>query len=314
MKGSIWFLRRGVAAAIAAAAMATSAGSVSAATLLDDKFADGDITDGADPLDTNWVTTKVAMGTSTGAPWTTLQYATDNGAIPDDGVSSGVLRHQNTNLGEASRYEGFVGRFAPTTLAIGDSITLEFAYVTSTNAVNNNNTGLRFGLYNSNNTFATGQAGELTLDDDDFGYSIVVPTGNSVAPGLLSKELGGNDTLGIGTDVSVLDTSSNNVSPVGGTYQRYSMTITRTSATEVSFSASVLSAPHVTATPIEFAAAVDSNSAFFTFDEVIIVQGVVGGAAHRADNFLVTVVPEPASAGVLGLAGALALVRRRRSA
>lgn len=149
------------AAFIAFIALAGGTGSLRAATLGDDQFIDGGLTDGADALDLSWTSISV----------TTLTV----GAFNTTGNTSDGLRYDATATFSTAK-----GAFANTTaLAIGESITMSFDFRLP-GGNNSDTAGLRFGLGSSSNT-----------------YSLNIGTGSSSGGAFV--QFGPNTVAGTGT-------------------------------------------------------------------------------------------------------------------
>lgn len=273
------------------------------AAILNDTFADGGITNGADVLDTNWF-----LITGSGA----LTAQSDTTTGPNEGVADTALQHA------AATFSGVGGSFTPTTIAVGETMRLSFD-VRFTGTPSNNGAGFRFGLYNSNGgTIGTGSSG------NDFGYVIRSGSGTS-SGGSVAKEVGGSTGPFGGLDILTLGRYTP-APPLGTTSKNYVMELTRLSATEigigfkidgVTYSDSVTegfttdngSRTRLPSVPMGDEPA-SGGAAYFTFDEVLIGTGN-NATTYRVDNVKLEVVPEPASLAAIGLLG-LALGRRRR--
>jgi hypothetical protein len=282
--------------AAATLAISALAGSARATVLLQDSFADGAKTNGADTLDTNWLPTNSFQSD--------LAITSDSTTGPNEGAPDSAISHN-----PSVAFRGFVGTFPSVTLSVGQSLTLQFDALTSSG---NNAEGLRFGLYNSNGTPVT--TANYSGDNDDFGYFISVPTGATAATPTLHQETGTaspSDDAGSGNDVSTLSAATTSIPTPNAAYIHYIFTITHTSATGNHFSLSLLSAPYATATDVTFSAPLDSTAPYVTFDQVLFSHGNVTGV-QKLDNIEVSLVPEPASAGILLMAGGLILSRRLR--
>lgn len=195
---------------------------------------------------------------------------------------------------------------ASLTLSTGETAVLAFDIrLIATTASN-----LRFGLYNSRGTAITADnntnnfaSGTSTVDNDT-GFWALVPVNNAAANAELNRDNGTDSVLG-GTGQSrfALVAGAGNVANT--TAVHFEFRVTRTSDTEalvqvVKDGVTVLSA---TSTGVP-------NTGYFTFDEIAIQSGNAANDFYL-DN--VTLVPEPASLGLLGLGG-LVMAGRRHSA
>jgi hypothetical protein len=247
---------------------------------------------------------------------TSAQYVA---AIVNDsgigGLGSMALSHANSGTGNAgNQIIGILSQ--PITLAAtGDFITLSFRFrYTNLATATHNNSGFRFGLEGSNGTLVTGD-NQGTQSNNDQGYYVQTGTGNAplgpvpLANNTLYRENGAvgpvPPILG-GTDRQNLTTSSTGVTFNDELPHSASLTITRGTGTNMSFSVVYDNGTPITAT--------STTVPFYHFDEVAFGDAFVTNSIHfRVDDVQVTTnVPEPiAGLSLLGGAGLL-LARRRR--
>lgn len=211
------------------------------------------------------------------AAWSTLGNTTLTvGAFNSTDNTSNALRIDST-----ATFSGNGGAFTNATpLAIGESITLSFDF-RITNTPGNNSAGLRFGLSSSSNTYA-------------FTFGTGTTTGTGLAQ-FGSNTVGGTNTIytTTGTPFAINDALSHT----------FSLTLTRDDSDSLSFLGSV---------DANTVSAVTSNSiSNFTFNNIILGQGNTTND-FNIDNVNVSVIPEPSTALLVGLAG-LGLVAFKRS-
>jgi len=226
-----------------------------------------------------------------------------------NGTSAGALTVANT--GNALGYIGF----APVTLTnVNDYITLSYTVTyptTPTSAVQ----GLRFGLYNTSgniNTALAYNAGTNPVGDTATGYFVGTNPG-AAASGAnnLTKDLGnqlttsGNSVNGGAAGSTAFGASTSTDTVFGTTPQAVSLTITKTSATQLTIAASVAGKT--------FSYVNAPTSGYFTYDTFFFSNGSSAGAWQMDNLSITSSVPEPNSAALLGLAGTTLLIFRRRS-
>ncbi|HEY9250417.1 MAG TPA: hypothetical protein VIO38_14860 [Rariglobus sp.] len=214
------------------------------------------------------------------AAWTSLSNTSLTvGAFNSTGNTSDALRVDST-----ATFSGTRGAFTnASALAIGEAITVSLDF-RITNTPGNNNAGLRFGLSSSSNT-----------------YAFTFGTGTTAGAGIAqfgTNTVGGTNTIytASGSSFAINDTASHT----------FSFTLTRTSATSLSFLGIVDS---------NSVSAVTSNSiSNFTFTSIVLGQG---GTTNdfNIDNVIVTqgAIPEPSTYAVFAGLAVLGLVAFKRT-
>ncbi|MET0262614.1 MAG: hypothetical protein ABW223_06935 [Rariglobus sp.] len=212
------------------------------------------------------------------AAWSSQANSTPTlGAFNSTGNTSNALIIDST-----ATFSGNQGQFTNATpLAIGESITLSFDF-RITNAAGNNDAGLRFGLSSSANTYA-------------FTFGTGTTSGGNIVQ-FGANTVGGSNVIYTpsGASFAINNTASHT----------FSLTITRTGGTSLSFLGSV---------DANTVSAVTSNSiSNFTFNNIILGQGNTTND-FNIDNVLVSVIPEPSTYATLAGLVALGLVAFKRS-
>jgi uncharacterized protein affecting Mg2+/Co2+ transport len=153
------------------------------ALALDDTFSDGDRTDGADPLDSQWRLMSNVVPTTAG-------------------VVDGAFKMERTTSTSVGFNPHPVTTFPTQTLAIGQTITMSFDFRSLGGA---GATAIRFGLYNSGGTnlgadIATNPVNPGTVFQNDLGYSVFAPHQGTQPITLYSRPANTtNNTLQIAT-------------------------------------------------------------------------------------------------------------------
>lgn len=190
---------------------------------------------------------------------------------------------------------------------VGDSLTYSFSF-RFTNTPTADAGAFRFGLHSSAGTASAEGFGSLA--NDDFGYymqigaSSVPATNNS-----LYVESGGMGTILSGNDRASITASGAGTSITDQLVHNVSLTITRTTATQMGFSWTIDGVAR-TAT---------SNTLMTSFDQISFSNGFTGTVAqYNIDNVLLDAttfipVPEPTALALVSL-GALGFFARRRRA
>ncbi len=272
----------------AAGVFISAASASSAATLLDDKFLDGNFTNGSDAgeTDAEWFTNK------SNTPGT-VTIVSNSVTGPDEGSDDSALSF----AAGTANFRGILANFTSTTIGLNDRVTLsfDFRYIAAPTA---NDSGLRIGLFNSNGTVVTGNAS--TADDDDFGYLARFSTNSNGTSDLRDVPTGDAQSAG---DL-IGGTTSNTIGAFGTTSRALRFELTGVAGgiqLDSYFDNSLI------------ATATDTDAAYTTFDNLRIGQGGISDT-FEIDNVLVetSVVPEP-SVALLGALGLLGLLRRRRN-
>ncbi len=273
----------------AAGVLIAAAGASNAATLLDDKFLDGNSTNGSDAgeTDAEWFTNK---SNSPG----TISIVSNSVTGPDEGSDDSALRFTPDT---DANFRGILANFTSTTIGLNDRLTLSFDFRYPT-APGGNDTGLRIGLFNSNGTVVNSNA--ATADDNDFGYLARFSTNANGTSDV--KDVPNGDSQSAGFDI--VGATSNTIGAFGTTSRALRFELTGVAGgvqLDSYFDNSLI------------ATATDTDAAYTTFDNLRIGQGGLDDT-FEIDNVLVvtSVIPEP-SVALLGALGMLGLLRRRRN-
>lgn len=226
-----------------------------------------------------------------------------------------------TNTTVTSR--GFMGVLSGLTLDLlntGDSINLTFDFRFIPTAINSggtttapgsSNSGLTFGLYNSNGTISGGD--NSMNQDNDFGFRADFGTGANS-----NIFIGKEDNTTSGTAGGTGTTSSGDTLTVGLNPGSIPVNINDFEKHSAQFRLTK------SAAGVDILVGFDGNTVatgtsvapFTSFDEIMFSQG--GGSSFRIDNVVLTFTPIPEPGGVLlaigGVAGLLVVQRRRAAA
>jgi hypothetical protein len=298
------------------AASLVAASAAEAAILVNDQFTDNERT-----------STTTVGSTLTSIPWYVSAPNSNNGTlgtVTDASFGQYALSLTNANAGNSVRA---IGVFAttPQTLvsATGDQAVLRVDFRITDTASNN----VRIGLANSNGAVIGADNNDNSSSPaiNDFGYWIQINTGTSASAstelrtenGTQASIFGGTDSGPIANTAPINGGSQSFVSPYSSiaitdaNIRKLQLTLTKT-ATGVTLGAVVTDASNnvltsLTATP-------SATYTFTAFNQIVFGNGTVNTAGIIVDNvFLETLpVPEPASIGMLFLAGGT-LARRRRA-
>lgn len=264
-------------------------------TLVNDPFTDGGVTNGADPSDIAYFRT----GGSTALSVPTL----------GTGLTGNALRYDPAG----NTFAKFLGFFPDADanslqeLAVGDVLELRFdiRFETAPGSVGS---GLRFGLFNSNDTqqtddFAGNAGSNFNGRIDDRGYFFGMNVGTNATSGtdlFEESDADGSPLGGAITGVSNVFDSIN----AGTTAFSLRFKIERTAVSQLSLGLSINGGA--------LESVFDNTPVTTAFDTVVIGQG------NQAIPFLVdnvnvayTAVPEPATLALAGVGAALVLGRRR---
>jgi hypothetical protein len=289
MNTSLPFTVRVISGACLSAFLGLSS-AVQAQVLVNDTFADGGRTNGADAADIAFF--------SVGSPTT---FAVQNDAVS----GSNALRYTNGGFAQ------FVGFFNATTLSVGSSIKLSFD-IRAVGTTSNVSNAFRFGFFNSQGTQQVddnaGSSPTFNGRVGDAGYFVGInPT--AIAGGIASFSetdtsgftLGGSEIAGINTGTSIALNSG---------YTNVALSLTRASATSM-----VLTFIYNGGAPISIGTQSGTLTAT-TFDAIYLGSGSSTGGLQDVyiDNITVSAIPEPST--YAAIAGALVLaqvgfVRRR---
>jgi hypothetical protein len=196
---------------------------------------------------------------------------------------------------------------------VSDTLTFSFK-LRFTNTPAADGATFRFGVFSSNGTSVTTDNFGAGVSDNDQGYYAVVGAVSAAATAAtLFSEAGGTTPILGGTDRVALTTSATgpSIAAADNTAHSVSLTITRTSLTQISFSYVFDGGTPITA--------VDNSANLRTsFDQIAISNGFTTTfAQYNIDDVLLTAsnftpIPEPAAAGLAGI-GLLGLLMRRRT-
>jgi hypothetical protein len=258
-----------------------------ATVVLHDTFEDGNRTKSG-PLDTNWWTSSSAGSLS---------------VLFDSTFGSNALSYS-----DGTGFRGFVGDFPSITLgATGDYVLLEFTF-RYVNTPPNQNSGIRFGLYNGTVSTSDGPSDpQLHTSGDYTGYYMNVSVGTATNQQLFQEFgtaggiMAGTDRTQIGTTNTSTDAGLNNTLPHTGLF-----CIERT-ATGLSFLGQIDSVTLINE--------VQTSGTFqYTFNNTgFNIANSFTGEPLRFDEVKVTFVPEPSTYALLGLGLAGVVWLRRRS-
>ena len=193
---------------------------------------------------------------------------------------------------------------------IGDTLTLSFR-LRFTNTPTADASAFRFGIHSSAGTPVSSDNFGTTVADNDQGYYGLV--GATTAPttgATLFNEAGGTPPILAGGDRATITTNTAGPAISDMLAHTVSLTITRTSASVMSFSYVFDGGAAITAT--------NSTNLRTSFDEIVFTNGFTTPALAQyniddvlleASNF--TPIPEPAAAGLAGIGLLVMLLRRR---
>ncbi|WP_309400143.1 heparinase II/III domain-containing protein [Cerasicoccus maritimus] len=143
------------------------------------------------------------------------------------------------------------------------------------------NGGLRFGLYNTNNTEP--QADDNAATSDDFGYRVYLPFGTGTANPSIVKETGTQSEILTGSDSIILaSTVYANERIEGNHVHSAELMITRIGVQSVEIGIRLFDGPGLTGNLIFESVATDANSAYTDFN--LIAIGSSEDVSFRIDN------------------------------
>jgi hypothetical protein len=271
-----------------------AASPLQAAVLLHDSFTDLGYTNGPDAIDSQW-------RIHTNTPATTL------------GASTGQLEIGRIGANGNGFNPGAVTTFAPTTIAVGETIVLTFdAVVTGGSAATD---GFRFGLFNSGGTNMTGDLvgnppGTGSIFQNDVGYSVFVPQHTTGTGSLRFRTTTTtNNVLQISAAPNTsIATGSITTATVANTPFSGSLSIERTALNSytlnATFAGNTMSLANYSPT-----------LATETFDSLSFFSIISAAGTYQSlaiDNVKVETIPEPSSAALLALVAGACLSFRRR--
>ncbi len=214
------------------------------------------------------------------------------------GSGSGLTWNSATN------FDSFFKQFTPTTLAVGETMTLSFTLVSG--PAGNVNTGFYYGLYDTSNTFASNQVASPWTGSTR-GYALGLPRGTRTATAWYGLNVDASNLLSNGSQLGSVSPTQTYVA-AGPQTTLVEFSITRSGASTI-----LLDGTYDATTMTTFDTGAND---YFTFDT--FAMGMTGGTGgFIIDNISVTVVPEPSSIALLavGLFGAMGMrhYRMRRA-
>jgi len=199
--------------------------------------------------------------------------------------------------------------FTPTTLAVGETMTLTFEM--SFSAFNNDSDQFRYGLFNSNGTQISSDLTTTVSDaafNNDTGFAAFTDTRNNGVNGSVSlreRDIA-NNTFWSTSAFTSRATSTSDLDGQINVARTFRLELDYTAVNSMTISSSIVGVAgsersYTTATP------------FTTVDSLSIFQGN-NQATLTFDNFEVSVIPEPSTAafGMAAMALVAAFLRRRR--
>lgn len=285
-------MKRKISAAFALASILNaSTGASSAATLINDKFIDGSFTNGADAADAAWF----AIADSIAG---TISIVSNTTTGPNEGVADSALSFNASN-----GFRAILANFSSTTLAVNDRISFSFDFRYTSNPpsiATTSDSTLRFGIFDSNGTVVS--TTPSSADNDDFGYLARFSTNNNAASSLTKVPSGDASTAGTAVTASI----SNTIPVFGTTSHALRLDLTRVAGGGIQID-SYFDGSLITS-------ATDTSTPYSSFDNIRIGQNS-STTEFQIDNVLVetSVIPEPSSVALLGLASLVLCLQRRRS-
>jgi len=293
-------------------------GAKAATTLLNDAFTDTDYTNQSLSSSAKWL-----ISSSFGSMAGTLPPPSTNPDGPSvaTGTSGSASLKTNAIGGFYDWKAYFTTSGSPQVLGNGDSISVSFT-VASTVANPTGANGFRVGLFNSNGVRQTtnlGAYGDTTFNGHQ-GYSVQYTpnaTASTTTANVVQDRSAGTASNGLFT--GTLTGLTNVGAPVVGTTAAFNtvLPVTLTITRSADGLKNTVTSSFAGATIV----ADDTAAPYTSFDELGIFFGSGWGAtgAGRRENYIDNVVvtfqsaavPEPASIGLIGLGGLLALRRRR---
>ncbi len=271
------------------AALAVSGLTAKAAVLVDSTFTDS----------TLGATGRNTANSSNLTPWFLVSSTTaGNATVVND--SGNLGKSMQVNSGNT-----IYTAFSTSTLLTGETITLTLSYRFPSTPSASSET-FRIGLYDSNTAAAvTADISPIASADlqqyDGYYAGLAVGVNPSASGTALRQRNTGNSNALTSTSGLTAISSNNSGVASGTTIHTLEYSITRTSATELSFVTKIDGTTLLTGT--------DSTGIYTTFNSLAIAG--VGGTIIL-DNILLETVPEPGTALLLALGGAFVLYRTRR--
>lgn len=272
-----------------------------AQTLVDDRFIDGGVSNGTDPLelDVAWFTNGASSS---------LSVVSDNSTGPNEGSNDNAIAVNTAGQG----FRGAAGN-----MTTGANLSATNYYVSLRLDVRytadpaNVDAGFRFGLFSSNGT--TVAANNDGLSNNDIGYGARFSVGTATANVSLSERVSGTGGALSGAGIGILSSATANVTSLNGTtnYYRLQLDIVRNGSNGLDFT---ISEGVNTTTLTQVLTFTDTTASTFLFDSVVFTNGNTV-ANYAVDNVLITTgIPEPSTAlSLLAGFGLFGLIRRRRA-
>lgn len=185
------------------------------AVVLDDTFSDGDRTDGADPLDSQWrLMTNVTPTTA--------------------GAAGGAFKLERTTSTSVGFNPHAITNFPTQTVGVGQTISMSFDFQSLGSA---GATSIRFGLYNSGGTnlnadIAANPVNPGTVFQNDLGYSVFAPHQGTQAITLYSRPANTTNNslqLAAGANTTVIGSQAPLAATNTSTVYSANLTLERTS-------------------------------------------------------------------------------------
>lgn len=194
--------------------------------------------------------------------------------------------------------------FTPTTLAVGEKMTLTFDM--SFSSFNSNNDQFRYGLFNSQGTQISADITSVSDSafNGDRGYAAFMSYTNTPQAQSLRERTGSNDTFWSAGAFTSRASGNDNIGGTPDVARQYFMELELTAADSMT----VTSGIEVVAGSIR---TFTTSSPVSTIDSLVIFQGN-DQANLTFDNFNVSVIPEPGTYALLGGLAALGIVMLRR--
>ena len=266
------------------------------AMIVNDTFADGDRTNGADVLDVSWF-----KGTT----------ASTLAVVNDTTFGSNAMRYSGGSLAAT------VAAMPSTTLAVGETIRISVTFRYENGAPTNSAGAFRMGLFTNNGGETLGDTATVAADGSGHtadGYYASFPSGPAAAPTTtgngyeIFRETEDNNAILAG-DRSSLGAPTVTTAGMSGTGAYTALFEITRGASSTTFR-SYLDAGTGTPTSQVGAGTDSSGTQISTFDTIALSIGG-NNTPWLIDGVTVEVIPEP-SAVLLGLLGGLSVLGVRR--